>query len=186
MSDSPSSATLLKGIASMFVAGMAATVLFIMPAEFGRDPTGLGTLLGLTNLAATTPDEPVPLAMEGAFPAIVEDFDEYEPPLIGLPFANTGLDIEMQSDDLTIMLQPGEQVEYKAIMNRGDMLVYEWTSDATEIYSDFHADPTENVEAYPDRYFVRYAESEEPARARSSRPSPATTAGTGSTTTRSP
>lgn len=162
MSETQTSASLLKGLTAMFVAGMTATVLFIMPAEFGRDPTGVGSLLGLTRLASTTPDGPVPLAMQGEFPAIVEDFDEYEPPLIGLPFSNTGLDVKLQSDDLTIRLEPGEQVEYKAIMNRGDMLVYEWSSDASEIYSDFHADPTENIETYPDGYFVRYAESEDP------------------------
>ncbi len=164
MSDSPQSTTIIKGLVGAFVAAMLATVLFIMPAEFGRDPTGVGGLLGLTGLAETEAGiaEPKALAMVGAFPAIVEDFDEYEPPVIGLPFANIISDIDMQRDDITITLEAGEQVEYKAIMNRGDSLVFAWTSDAEEIYSDFHADPTEDIESYPDGYFVRYQESEEP------------------------
>lgn len=164
MSDSPQSTTIIKGLVGAFIAAMLATVLLIMPAEFGRDPTGVGGLLGLTGLAETEAGiaQPKALAMDGAFPAIVADFDEYEPPVIGLPFANIIDDIDMQRDDITITLEAGEQVEYKAIMNRGDSLVYAWTSDAEEIYSDFHADPTEDIELYPDGYFVRYQESEEP------------------------
>lgn len=164
MSDTPESTSIIKGLVAAFVAAMLATVLLIMPAEFGKDPTGVGGILGLTGLAETEAgsSEPRVMAMEGAFPAIVEDFDEYEPPVIGLPFANIIDDIDMQSDEITITLKAGEQVEFKAIMNRGDSLVYSWTSDADEIYSDFHADPSEDVESYPDGYFVRYAESEEP------------------------
>lgn len=161
MSDSSQPATLWKGLAATFLAGMLATILFIMPAEFGKDPSGIGALLGLTNLADTAAREPVPLAMQGEFPAIVQDFDENQPPVIGLPFANNAFDIDLQSDDITIELEAGEQVEYKAIMNQGDMLVYSWSSDAQQIYSDFHADPSENVEAYPPGYFVRYHESDE-------------------------
>jgi hypothetical protein len=166
MKGKPQSATILKSVVAAFVAAFAATILFILPAEFGRDPTGVGRLLGLTQLADNKPIAPessVRVLIEGAFPAAVEPFDKYEPPLIGLPFSSTSYDIDIQSDEFTIELAPNEQVEYKAVMNRGDMMVFTWTSDAEAIYSDFHADPTEDVDAYPEEYFVRYAQSEEPS-----------------------
>ena len=164
MKGAPESATILKSVVAAFVAALAATVLFILPAEFGRDPTGVGRLLGLTLLAdnkSSAPETRLTVLIEGKFPEAVGSFDKYEPPLIGLPFSNTDYDIDIQSDDFTIELAPNEQVEYKAIMNRGDMMVFTWTSDAEAIYSDFHADPTEDMDTYPEEYFVRYAQSEE-------------------------
>ena len=151
-----------KSLAISALAAIIATVLFVMPAEYGRDPTGVGGLLGLTALAGSDSAPTAALEMEGAFPAIVQDFDEYEPPLIGLPFSNPN-DQPYSVEELTITLQPGEQVEYKAVMERGQMLVFTWSSDAPEIYSDFHADPTDKPGEYPEGYFVRYAESEESA-----------------------
>lgn len=154
---SHSSGSILKGVLASFLAAALVTVLFVLPAEYGKDPTGVGDVLGLTGIAAER-HSPA-MVMEGAFPAIVEDFDEYEPPVIGPPFSAT-LDGGFATQTLNISLQPGEQVEYKAVMERGDMLVYSWTSNASEIYTDFHADPGRKADGYPAGYFVRYVESE--------------------------
>ena len=55
----PSSNSLFKSAFFTLLGAVLATVLFIMPAEYGVDPTGLGTKLGLTDLEQTAPD-PVP------------------------------------------------------------------------------------------------------------------------------
>ena len=48
-------------------------------------------------------------------------------------------------------------------MKQGDALVYHWrVNNGTTVYTDFHADPGVNAEGYPDRYYIRYAESETP------------------------
>ena len=59
-----------------------------------------------------------------------------------------------------VELESGEQVEYKALMQRGDMILYSWSVEQGIVYTDFHADPTENKDSYPDDYFIRYRESE--------------------------
>lgn len=160
--DTHSSGRIIAGLLASLFAAALVTVLFVMPAEYGRDLTGIGSALGLTRLSAIPDLQPARLKMEGAFPAIDEEFDEYEPPLIGQPFGNTS-DTPFSSDRLTITLEPGEQVEYKALMEQGDMLVFSWTADAAEIYCDFHADPGGDRSAYPKGYFIRYEESEQPA-----------------------
>ena len=78
---------------------------------------------------------------------------------MGDPYSRTQA-AKFRSDTLTIELDVGEQVEYKAIMQQGDALVYHWTVDKGVVYADFHADPGENAAGYPDRYYIRYQESE--------------------------
>ena len=65
--DTAPAATIWRGLLAALIAAAVVTVLFIMPAEYGKDPTGIGTALGLTAMANTQDAEPVPLAMEGAF-----------------------------------------------------------------------------------------------------------------------
>ncbi len=49
----PSQGNLLKGALLALVAAAVVTVLFVLPAEFGVDPTGIGAKLGLLDLADT-------------------------------------------------------------------------------------------------------------------------------------
>lgn len=158
----PSSGNLLKGALVALVAAVVVTVLFVLPAEYGVDPTGVGAKLGLLDLAEETePSEPGGnTIVEGTWPAIPEEFDFYEPDILGDPYSRTQA-AKFRSDSLTIELDVGEQTEYKAIMKQGDAIVYHWKlAKGATVYTDFHADPGENAEGYPERYYIRYAESE--------------------------
>ena len=150
------------------VAAALVTLLFVLPAEYGVDPTGAGAKFGLLDLAASTASIEDGTAIRGGatvrgtWPGIPEQFDFYEPDVLGDPYSRSQPG-KFRSDTLTIELDVGEQTEYKAIMNQGDALVYHWRlNEGTAVYSDFHADPGENAEGYPDRYYIRYAESEMP------------------------
>lgn len=156
----PGAATIVKSAALALVASLIATILFILPAEYGIDPTGAGEKLGLLALAETVaaPAEPVRLIV-GDYPAIPDDFDFYEPEVLGEPFSK-GHAAPFRTDEFVIRLEEFEQVEYKAIMRRGDAIVYSWSVDSGIVYSDFHADPGEDAEGYPDQYFIRYREAE--------------------------
>jgi hypothetical protein len=161
----PSKNTLLKGGLLALVIAFVVTVLFILPAEYGVDPTGIGTKLGLLDLAETdeTANEDPYAAtriVQGTFPGIPQEFDFWEPDVLGDPYSRTQ-ESKFRSDTLTIALDVGEQVEYKAVMRQGDALVYSWKLAAGIVYTDFHADPGEGAEGYPDQYYIRYKESEE-------------------------
>ncbi len=101
----------------------------------------------LSNLANVYPKVPKPLLY----------CDDVE--VLGAPFSMTH-DNPFRSESLTINLELGEEVEVKAVLQQGDALVYSWNVDSGDVYTDFHADPGEDAEGYPEGYFVRYRESE--------------------------
>lgn len=155
---------LLKGALLALVAAVVVTIFFVLPAEYGIDPTGIGAKFGLVNLSATAENTDGAgggsTIIQGAWPGIPEEFDFYEPDVLGDPFSRTQV-AKFRSDTMTIDLDVGEQTEYKAIMDQGDALVYHWRlENGATVYADFHADPGQNAEGYPDRYYIRYAESE--------------------------
>lgn len=160
----PSQSGLLKGILLALVSAILVAILFVLPAEYGVDPTGVGEKLGLLDLSGTEQAAPgssnaVTNIVTGSFPVAPAEFDFYEPQVLGDPFSRTHANA-FRSDTLVIKLDVGEQVELKAVMQQGDALVYHWNLEKGVIYTDFHADPGEDAEGYPDRYFIRYAETE--------------------------
>jgi len=162
----PSGGMLLKTTVITLIVAITVTVLFILPAEYGIDPTGAGEKLGLLDLGGIDPQrstepegESTPQVVLGAYPGKPIEFDMYEPEILGEPFAKTHSNA-YRTDQLTINLAIGEEVEYKAVMQQGDALVYSWTVGSGTVYTDFHADPGEHAEGYPDEYFIRYRESE--------------------------
>jgi hypothetical protein len=153
-------AQILRGTVIALLAATAVTVVFILPAEYGVDPTGLGKWLGLTNLTAPAPPREAgpPRIVKGAFPEAPAEFDYYEPEVLTEPFSRIQ-GSEFRSDTMTIPLGSAEQVEIKLLIKQGDAFVYSWKVDKGLVYTDFHADADES-DQYPDRYWIRYAEGE--------------------------
>lgn len=159
--------SLLRSAFWTLLGAIIVTVFFIMPAEYGVDPTGVGQLLGLTDLedtqatAVRTPGEKPNTAIS-AFPAIPDTFDYYEPEVLGDPYSRSHQS-PFRSDTLEVPLDDLEQVEIKVVMKQGDALVYSWKmTEGETVYADFHADPHQ-TEFYPENYWIRYAESENPS-----------------------
>ncbi len=168
----PSSSSLFKSAFFTLLGAVVVTFLFIMPAEYGVDLTGIGTKLGLTDLegAATGPApstaaaEASPKLLAGQFPQppAAEDFDYYDPEVMSEPFSRSHA-TPFRSDTIEVPLDELEHVEVKANMKQGDALVYSWKLvEGETVYTDFHADPHE-TDKYPEQYWVRYKESEDPS-----------------------
>ncbi len=121
------------GLVTIGALAAAVLVMFagVLPAEFGRDPTGLGKLTGTDRLwapaelkiSATTRPGDVPVSRS-------------------YPMA-------FRSDVIDIALKPsvansdgGEELEYKVAMPKGASYVYSWEvtgiADPEEFYSEFH------------------------------------------------
>jgi hypothetical protein len=66
-------------------------------------------------------------------------------------------DKPLKTETLTITLPLDGAIEYKAIMQAGDSVVYQWQSDSN-IYYDFHAHKPSEIQG--DGFFTRYAEGE--------------------------
>ena len=70
---------------------LVVAILFILPAEFGVDPTGLGEKTGLIKFATTSESDSGTRMIEGQYPQISpeDDFDYFEPETLGEPFSRT-------------------------------------------------------------------------------------------------
>jgi hypothetical protein len=101
----------------------AVTVLLVLPAEYGVDPTGIGRLTGLTRLGASREVAVAP--PQGAGAVAIEAARPW------------------RSDTLTIRLatggQDGSDTERKVWMVPSQAFLYSWSSDG-EVYSDFHGE----------------------------------------------
>lgn len=126
----PSSGALLKIIGATLGAAAIALVMFILPAEYGVDPTGFGKATGLTKLAA----EPTAAAPKGAITGV----SYYEKPL--------------RRDVVEITMPPNDELEYKVRLKTGEAMVYSWTASVKnpeEFYFDFHGETLQPVSKPP-------------------------------------
>ncbi len=135
----PSARTLLR--ATVLALGVVAllSVGVVLPAETGRDPIGLGEVLGLAEMGRIK----LALAREAA-----ED-----EALVGLraiaadsgasaaPTAATAVMPGAWRDSMTVTLQPNEGIELKLTMQQGDTANYAWTSDGGDVYYHRHGEP---------------------------------------------
>lgn len=166
-SELPSTGRLLKSTGIAAVIASALLVVAVLPAEYGVDPTGAGSLLGLTEMgrikvqlakeaaaeaaalqsASTTPaieapaSEPAPIASEQA-PSVT-------PPPMAQPAAPSATLVPAPapdatpvaaSDETVFTLAPDEGFEVKLVMEKGAKAGFEWFTDGLGVNYDTHAD----------------------------------------------
>lgn len=114
---------IVRGTIAALVIGTVVLAVFVLPAEYAVDPTGVGRALGLlrptesaTIIAPTagnnTPGQPV-----------VRETSAY------------------RADEMTVTLATAESVEIKAFMGRGRRFVFTWTSEGGPVNVDMHSEP---------------------------------------------
>lgn len=114
--------------ATLGAAALAALIVLgaVLPAEFNRDPLGLGKLTGLSRLWA--PDEKSVDAKGGAT-ALAHEYDA--------PFRTDTVEIPL--GDFMAGAEASE-LEYKVRMKKGATLIYSWTVEGATDPRDFHFD----------------------------------------------
>lgn len=126
--------TLARASIAALGGGAAILLLFVLPAEYGIDPTGIGGAIGLTRMAdpeaAVGPVEPRPTVAT--------------PSAYAVP-AQTRASIEKvtahRSDEKIVTLAPHSGIEVKARMQAGDTFNFRWTSTGP-VRADMHGEPT--------------------------------------------
>lgn len=130
----PSPATLAKATGGAAIAAVAILTLFVLPAEYGIDPTGIGGALGLTGMVAAKAEAPeaaaAPVATVQALPT-------------GASIARTGT---LREDEMTITLAPHSGQEVKAHMQAGDSFVFSWKSTGGPVKVDMHGEKPDAAE----------------------------------------
>lgn len=123
--------------AALLVAGLV-LVMFVLPAEFAVDPLGVGVRTGLLPLGVTGQQVEALTATAGsgatAGGAIV--IPQERP---------------VQQETVNFALAPGEGMEYKYRLDKGEALLYSWKSTAPVDY-EFHAEPDGGPAGYAQTY----------------------------------
>lgn len=133
---------LIAGAATVVV-GTAAVVLFILPAEFGIDPTGFGRATGIAQIAEA--EENVYLERGLRRRGV---FDVSETPLARAEGAQDHWEFE---------LGPYESIEFKYALEEGKPMHFFWKSTQPVDY-DMHAHPFEGGTAMTESYSIEKAD----------------------------
>jgi hypothetical protein len=111
--------------------------MFVLPAEFAVDPLGTGARFGLLELGATGQQV---AALETAAAAGTSQAALIVPQ--DRPFTR---------DEVMFTLGPGESIEYKYRLEKGESLLYSWTASGPVSY-EFHAEPDGAPRGYAQSY----------------------------------
>lgn len=130
MDQTLSKSSLIKATLLALISACVILTLFILPAEFNIDPTGVGKSLGLTVLSQT---------------------ESKAAELNSSTESNT----DMRSDTIEVSVPAGKGIEYKFYMEQYQKLTYEWLTDNGTLYFDLHGEPEGDTTGY----FESYAEA---------------------------
>jgi hypothetical protein len=108
--------------------------LFVLPAEWGIDPTGVGKVLGLTRMAGAEDSADTAVAIPETTAAATMTIPPQTKESIAVA-------TPMRSDEKTLTLAPHTGMEIKAHMLKGDRFVFRWTATGA-IRQDMHGEPT--------------------------------------------
>lgn len=153
LDDLPTSAQLLKS--TVIAAGVAAAILVtaVLPSEYNIDPTGVGRVLGLSEMGEIKQQ----LAEEAEM-----DRQMQQVPIVG-PQTSLGTTLmgliigtahaqeapaESWKDTITMELDPGQGTELKLVMEEGAVAPFEWTVTGGVVNHDQHGDGPDNEISY--------------------------------------
>jgi hypothetical protein len=146
-SELPSSRALLRSTAIAAGVALLLLVTVVLPAEYAIDPTGVGRVLGLTEMgeikmslaAEAKADAAADAAVKGS-PATARETPAAAAPAPVAPVAAAPADSAASTDTTRVELQPGQGREIKVSMREGARVSYEWSVEGGVVNSDTHAD----------------------------------------------
>lgn len=143
LEDLPTKAQLFR---SSVIAGIGAVVILVtvyLPAEHAIDPTGVGRVLGLTEMGEIK----LELAAEAEADRLLDEqlgqdqsssvLDAVFGLFVGTAHAQEAQ--EVWRDEVTFTLEPGASAEVKMTMEAGNMAEYAWTATGGRVNFDLHA-----------------------------------------------
>jgi hypothetical protein len=156
----PTSRRLLISVVAAIALAAVALFVVVLPAEYGIDPTGIGSRLGLTQMSGQAGQA---ITLTDTL-AGNENIDKAQAPDVGdpLPLPNPavhqGHDAAPKSETITVTLPANGETEVKAVLKTNQVVLYSWQSDKGLVYVDFHGHSPD----WEDKQaFVRYQEAQD-------------------------
>lgn len=126
---SPSPATLAKATGGAALAAIAIVTLFVLPAEYGIDPTGVGSAIGLNGMVSGEAKDAPPA------PEVAAASDNAIPTK-----ATIAKSAVWRQDEMTVTLAPHSGQEVKAHMAKGDSFIFQWKSIGGPVKAEMHGE----------------------------------------------
>jgi len=155
----PSGKTIAIGTAVALAVALIILITIIWPAEYGRDPTGIGRLLGIEGMSdgATQTIEIVDTIGGNERVREVEIPDFGDPVPLPNPNVHQPEDAPPTTQTISVVLAVDAETEVKAVLGENQVIVYSWAVDEGIVYSDFHGHNPE----YGSDFWVRYQEDQQ-------------------------
>ena len=155
LEDLPTSSQLLRSTGIAIAAAAVILVTVVMPAEYNLDPTGVGGVLGLTEMgeikaqlaeeaeadrlmleqeAAQPQSSLSPSILDAVFGLFVGTAHAQEAPAVAPAAA------PVWTDEITFTLEPGKGTEIKLVMAEGAVAQYDWVVTGGVVNFDTHGD----------------------------------------------
>lgn len=153
LNELPSSQQLLRSTITALIVAMALLVTVVMPSEYAVDPTGVGRMLGLTQMGEIKQQLAEEAAAENATPvaqapAVVQPSVQPAPEVAvaevaqpPVPAAPAAPEVAGLKHEMSIELAPGQGAEIKLEMLKGAKVNYFWTANGGQVNYDTHGDP---------------------------------------------
>lgn len=143
----PGSKQLIRSTLIAFFTALVLLVTIILPAEYAIDPTGVGRMLGLTDMGEIKQQLEAEARLDAQLSAEAEKTEATEKPSVAPDTIQTVPDeavketetaekdkpqVQPESvnpqwrDEIRISLKPGQGVEYKLVMESGAVAVFDW------------------------------------------------------------
>ncbi|WP_296281703.1 transmembrane anchor protein [Pseudoxanthomonas sp.] len=144
--DLPSSRQLLRSTIIAFIVAVLLLVTVVLPSEYAIDPTGIGRMLGLTEMGeikgqlaeeATADAARDAAAVAAAARAPVSSAASSASPAAP---ATPAVDTTQWRDEMQVELAPGQGAEVKLAMTAGQKANFAWTAQGGVVNFDTHGD----------------------------------------------
>lgn len=169
LNELPSTGQLIRSTLIALAVAAVLLVTVVMPSEYAVDPTGVGRMLGLTQMGElknTLADE---AAADAAAQSAVAPVVQAPAPVQSASQQNAATaavaepenesaaepQLALKSDEVAVTLKPGEASEIKLEMQDKASVSYEWTTDGAPVNHDTHGEPYNG----PDGYYHSYSKA---------------------------
>ncbi|NMZ11871.1 transmembrane anchor protein [Pseudomonas proteolytica] len=149
----PSTRKLVRSTVIALLTAVGLLVTVVMPSEYAVDPTGVGRVLGLTQMGelkiilaqealadAAPPQAPAPAPA----PQVAQVQPIAKPVAQSAPTPTSAL----KTNQMSVTLKPGEGTEIKLEVLKGKSVSYEWTAVGGPVNFDTHGEPYNGEKGY--------------------------------------
>lgn len=146
--DLPTSKQLLRSTLIALVTAIAILFTVVLPSEYAIDPTGIGRMLGLTEMGEIKTQ----LAEEAAIDASMDAAAARAAVQPAAPLGTGASSVTAQPapiplpaadswrDEMQVVLTPGQGTEIKLVMQAGERAEFSWVAQGGVVNFDTHGD----------------------------------------------